>query len=384
MNLRGGCFRLCVLFVAGLVLIGCTGTDRLFNAMDVDVAATDGSGNPTELLITDLGKDWFACGGDSKIIRVNLSGDILWAFDQDTYVIDGAHNADLNLSEDQMIISDFCNDRVLVIEYPLGDIIWDSSADCPELNLIGPNDANFLGDGIEDGNILVTLRYEHWVVEVNPSNCNGVPDDGEIAWSWGVRGDPRTDNDPGDPDRLLGPHNADMLPNGNVIIADAGVPAVGADGRVIEIDYASKQIAWIYRGRNDCTVKGVPGMKCPALGWARDSDVECDNPACDTGMVVIPAIHQTVGVLRDLNEAPPPGESIPRGREVPYQVQVGEGFAYDSDLVPQWDDDDNNGLGFFLVSNHGPNVSGGNWVRVVPVDADAFDPDRDWELRGVQ
>jgi hypothetical protein len=173
------------------------------------------------------------------------------------------------------------------------------------------------------------------------------------------------------------------LPNGNVIIADSGTPVVGLGGRVIEVDYASGQIAWIYAGRNDCTVKGVPGTKCPALGWARDADVECDDPACDTGMVVVTGIHQSVGILRDLNEAPPSGESIPRGREVPYQVQVGEGFCYDTDLIPRWNDDDNQGLGFFLVSNHGP-ATLGNWVRVVPVDADAYDPARDWELLGLQ
>jgi len=381
MHLRGGCFRPPVLFLAALVLIGCNARERLFNPMDVDVAATDGSGNPTELLITDLGKDWFACGGDSKIIRVNLSGDILWAFDQGAYAIDGAHNADLNLSENQMIISDDCNDRVVVIDYPDGNIVWDSSVECPELNLQGPNDANFLGDGIDDGNILVTLRDEHWVVEVDPSHCNGVPDDGEIVWDFGVRGDSRPEQALDDPDRLLMPHNADWLPNGNVIIADGGIPLLLPAGRVIEIDYVSRQIAWIYRGRKDCIVKGVPGMTCPALGWARDADVECDDPACDTGMVVLTGIHQSVGILRDLNEAPPPGESIPRGREVPYKVQVGEGFCYDTDLVPRWNGDDNQGQGFFLVSNHGP-APGGNWLRVVPVDADAFDPGRDWELRG--
>jgi hypothetical protein len=282
-----------------------------------------------------------------------------------------------------MIISDDCNSRVLVIDYPDGNIIWDSSVDCPEMNLQRPNDANFLGDGIDDGNILVTLRDEHWVVEVDPSHCNGVPDDGEIVWDFGVRGDSRSDQALDDPDRLLMPHNADSLPNGNVIIADGGTPVLGAAGRVIEIDYASKQIAWIYRGRKDCTVKGVPGMACPGLGWARDADVECDNPACNTGMVVITGIHQSLGVLRDLNEAPPPGESIPRGREVVYQVQVGEGFCYDTDLVPRWNGDDNGGLGFFLVSNHGP-APAGNWLRVVPVQADAFDPDRDWELRGTR
>jgi hypothetical protein len=352
--------------------------------MDVDVAATDGSGNPTELFITDLGKDWFACGGDSKIIRVDLSGDILWAFDQDEYAIDGAHNADLNAAGDQMIISDYCNDRVLVIDYPNGDIIWDSSADCPELVMDGPNDANFLGTGINpgEGNILVTVYWDHWVAEVDPAHCNGVPGDGEIAWSWGVKGVPRAAYDASDPIRLNSPHNADSLSNGNVIIADGGLMFFNS-GRIIEIDYASKQIAWIYGEALDCTLKGIPNQRCPGFDWLRDADVECADPACEQGMVVATGVDQSVGVLRDLNETPPPGESIPRGREVPYRVDLGGGFSYDTDLIPQWNDDDNGGLGFFLVGNHGP-APAGNWVRVVPVDAVSFAADGVWELRGLQ
>lgn len=378
-------YQLCALSLLGLVLIGCSGNnERVFNAMDVDVAATDVSGNPTELFITDLGTEWFACGGDSKIIRVDLSGNILWAFDQDEYVIDGAHNADLNAAGDQMIISDYCYDRVLVIDYPSGDITWDSSADCPELVIDGPNDANFLGTGINpgEGNILVTAFYDHWVAEVDPAHCNGIQGDGEIVWSWGVKGDARRPFDADDPIRLRNPHNADSLPNGNVIIADGGTAYAG-EGRIIEIDYASRQIAWIYTEDNDCTVKGIPNERCPGLNWARDADVECADPSCETGMVVITDVQQSVGVLRDLGETPPPGESIPRGREVPYQVNLGGGFSYDTDLLPRWDDDDNGGLGFFLVGNHGPSTLG-NWVRVVPVDAVSYAEDGVWELRGLQ
>jgi len=378
-------YRLCASSLLGLVLIGCSGNgERVFNAMDVDVAATDGSGNPTELFITDLGTEWFACGGDSKIIRVDLSGNILWAFDQDEYVIDGAHNADLNAAGDQMIITDYCHDRVLVIDYPNGDTIWDSSADCPELVIDGPNDVTFLGTGVNpgEGNILITVYDDHWVAEVDPAHCNGVPGDGEIVWSWGVKGDPRAQYDAADPIRLRFPHNADLLPNGNVIIADGGSAYLG-QGRIIEIDYASRQIAWIYAEANDCTVRGVSNLRCPGFNWARDADVDCADPACETGMVVVTDVQQSLGVLRDLSETPPPGESIPRGREVPYQVDLGGGFTYDTDLIPQWNDDDNGGLGFFLVGNHGP-ATVGNWVRVVPVDAVSFAADGVWELRGLQ
>jgi hypothetical protein len=369
------------------MLVGCTSNyERLWNAMDVDVAATDGSGNPTEIFITDLGSEWFACsqGQNSKIIRVDLSGNILWEFDQYGDELDGAHNADLNDLEDQMIISDDCNDRVLVIDYPDGNIIWDSSIDCPELDLNGPDDANFLGQGIlpGQGNLLITLRDDHWVIEVDPTLCdNGIPDD-EIVWSFGEKGVPRGYKDVLDPDRMRFPYNADSLPNGNVMIADGGTAVFGF-GRMIEIDYTSRQIVWIYRGGRDCTIKGVPNQDCPGLGWARDADVECGDPACDTGMVFVTGMHVSLGVLRDLTAPPLPGESIPRGRELIYEVQHPEGFCYDTDTVPQWDDDDNGGQGFFLVSNHGPDQIG-NWVLVVPVDATYSGTESVWRLDGLR
>ena len=368
--------------LVALLLTGCDGGGPLFNALDVEVAATDGSGNPTEILITDLGAEWFTCSQPqgSKIIRVDLAGNILWEFDQYGDVLNGAHNADLNATEDQMIISDYCNDRVLVIDHPEGNIIWESSVDCPELTLNGPNDANFLGGGISQGNILITVQDDHWVLEVDPSLCNGVPDDGEIVWSFGAQGAPRAPEDIDDPDRLRFPHNADSLPNGNVIIADAA-KAFTDEGRVIEIDYASKRIAWIYRANPDCIIKGIPDIWCPGLNWARDADVECEDPACTRGTVVVTGIHQSVGVLRDLTEPPPPGESIPRGREVVFQVQHPQGFCYDTDFVPRWDDDDNEGLGFFLVSNQGPSLLG-NWVLTVPVDVSFSETNNVWQLYG--
>ena len=384
MGMRIWYLSVIVCVLGGTLLVGCP--ERVFNAMDVDVAAVDGSGNPTEIFITDLGSNT-ACeaGVDSKILRVDLDGNVLWTFDAAAGALQGAHNADLNEAGDQMIISDSCNHRVLVISYPAGDILWDSSTDCPELGLTFPNDANFLGNGWQD-HLLITVHDDQWVIEVDPLVCNGdgIRDEGEIVWSFGAEGEGRIVWDVDDKIRLLNPHNADILPNGNIIIADSGLDVVGPS-RVIEvdIDYPGEpnKIVWAYKPLGDCTIKGVPDQACPALTWGRDADVECGDPACDTGMVIVTGLHQTVGVERDLSEAPPPGEEYTRGRVVAYQVQHGVGFCYDSDKIQQWDGGTNGGLGYFLVSNHGP-LTFGSWVRVVPVGAFASDAEYIWQLQG--
>jgi len=360
------------LILVAILLIGCGNGERVFNALDVDVFATE-SGNPTELLITDMGKEVLACGEeqDSKIIQVNLAGEILWDFDTDTDMLDGAHNADL--SGDDMIISDTCHNRVLVISYSNKELLWDSSVQCPGLNLNGPNDANLLGAGL-NGNMLITVRDSHWVIEVNPQSC-------EIVWSFGMEDTPRALLDYDDPDRLRYPHNADRLPNGNTIVSDSGNPVTGPS-RIIEVD-PEKNIVWSYKHATDCTIEGIPDQNCPGLLWARDADVQCEGSLCETGQVVVTGIHQTVVVTRDLNEPPKEGESEPRGTEIQYRVEHGVGFCYDTDKIAQWGGDPNGGNGFLLVTNHGPLVFG-SWIRVVPIDAASSDHESVWELRGLQ
>ncbi len=97
--------------------------------------------------------------------------------------------------------------------------------------------------------------------------------------------------------------------------------------------------------------------------------------------VLLTGIHQSVVVLRDLDEEPPQGESAPRGRTVVHQIQHGAGFFYDSDAIPQWQGETSGGIGYLLVSNHGP-LDFGRWIHVVRPDA--WDSEVDWSLRTLQ
>jgi hypothetical protein len=359
-----------------LFLSGCPTPVDFFYPMDVDGVAIDGDGNPTQLLITDHGSDLPDLGWqDSRVTLVDLSGAVLWEFDNGSMALNNAHNADFHESGDRMIISDTGNDRVIILGYPDRTVLWDSKVDCPELSLDFPNDANFL----ENGNLLITLRDAHMIIEVNPDLCNGVPD-GEIVWSFGEEGVPRGESDYDDPYHLNGPHNADYLPNGNIIVADSG--PMFATSRVIEIDpddpLQPNRIVWIYQQRNDCVLKGSDNSTCPGLYWCRDADVTCSDPTCNTGTVVLTGMHQSVAVLRNLSEAPPPGESIPRGTIVPYRVHHSAGYCYDSDWIPQWEGNNNRGKGFFLVSNHGPTPL--MFVKVVEIDAQHDYDGLAWQL----
>jgi hypothetical protein len=364
---------LLALILVSFVFTACTSLKRVFNALGVAVAATDVEGKPTEILITDMGTDFMPCTegqrNDSKIIVVDLAGNIVWSFDEGSYALNGAHTTEFNAARDRITIADTCNDRVLIVTYPGGEIQWDSTTACPELDLSNPNDTNFL----ENGNLLITDRENHWVIEVDPTDCS-------IDWSFGVKGVRRGAEDFDDPWHLYKPHNVDRLPNGNTIISDSGEWLVGPS-RIIEVDPGG-QIVWRYTREDDCTLRG--GMvECLALQWARDAEVECTDPSCSQGIVYVTGIHQSVGVLRDLNEEPPPGEDWPRGRTLEYRIDHSEGMCYDGDRLQQWQGDTNQGLGFLLVSNHGP-WDLGSWVRVVPIDAWFSEYESVWQIAGLQ
>jgi hypothetical protein len=77
------------------------------------------------------------------------------------------------------------------------------------------------------GNLLVTLRHQNSVIVVDAKEKR-------LVWSWGQG-------------ELLGPHDANVLPNGNLLIFDNGLTRDWS--RVIELDPLSEEIVWEYPRR---------------------------------------------------------------------------------------------------------------------------------------
>ena len=77
-------------------------------------------------------------------------------------------------------------------------------------------------------NVLVTMRAQNAVVLIHwPTR--------RIVWSWGHG-------------ELVAPHDAHLLPNGNILIFDNG--NAKRRSRVVELDPLAKQIVWEYKGHD--------------------------------------------------------------------------------------------------------------------------------------
>ncbi len=80
------------------------------------------------------------------------------------------------------------------------------------------------------GNVIVTLRHQDVVVIVDPTRE-------EAVWHWGQG-------------VLSGPHHAQVLASGNLLIFDNGLGPHRQWSRVIELDPLTKEIVWEYSAPN--------------------------------------------------------------------------------------------------------------------------------------
>jgi hypothetical protein len=78
------------------------------------------------------------------------------------------------------------------------------------------------------GNVLVSIRHQDTLMIVDWENRR-------VVWAWGQG-------------RISGPHDASMLPNGNILAFDNGLSRGWS--RVIEIDPLSMDVVWSYRAEN--------------------------------------------------------------------------------------------------------------------------------------
>ena len=76
------------------------------------------------------------------------------------------------------------------------------------------------------GNVLVTSRLQNAIAVIDWST-------NRLVWAWG-------------PGELIGPHDASVLENGNILLLDNGDKARGWS-RVVELDPIAKKIVWSYR-----------------------------------------------------------------------------------------------------------------------------------------
>ncbi len=76
-----------------------------------------------------------------------------------------------------------------------------------------------------EGNLLVCFRHQNRIAVVNPATK-------ELVWTWGEG-------------ELLGPHDASLLPSGNILIFDNGLGRGWS--RVVELDPRKPEIVWQYK-----------------------------------------------------------------------------------------------------------------------------------------
>ena len=201
-----------------------------------------------------------------------------------------AHHAEF--LDNEMIIADTDNYRVLIAEARNGiysenpdfQVVWNSRTDGGRV-LHYPNDANFLSNG----NILITERDMHRVIEINR-------DTGEIEWQFGVTGVRGSDDS-----HLDGPHNADRLPNGNTILSDSW------NNRILEVD-PEGTVVWEF------SREGLD-----SLNWPRDADV------LDNDNVLI--TDSLTGRVMEVNRG---GETLWEYREDIIATQIA---PYEADLL---------------------------------------------------
>ena len=179
-------------------------------------------------LITDAGNE---LGEGSKIIEINSSGDTVWSYEENLFF---AHSAE-RLTNGNTLITDTGNNRLLLVSYT-GCLEFDSSdwnnssgrmSDGSRFNY--PNDAH----EINPGNYLVTDRNNDRALIVNK--------DGKISRIIFH-------------DLIKQPHNADLLSNGNILIASSAL------NEVIELN-TNGDVIWRYGS-----------SKLTPLSFPRDAD----------------------------------------------------------------------------------------------------------------
>jgi hypothetical protein len=157
--------------------------------------------------------------GNNRVMEIGReTGNVLWYYG-DPNGLEGSGNNQLTSpadavkipGQDKYIIADRGNDRVIIVTRDPNRVIWQIGPD----SLNSPVDVEYVGATNE---ILVTDRGNNRVFLVNV-------DTKQITWQFGKQDGSAGSGREG----LNAPEDADYLPNGHIIIADAG------NNRVVEV-----------------------------------------------------------------------------------------------------------------------------------------------------
>ena len=122
----------------------------------------------------------------------------------------------------------------------------------PQVDWIHSNTAEFMRyPQLEDrhplyasGNVLVTSRLQNAIAVIDWET-------NRLVWVWG-------------PGELIGPHDASVLENGNILLLDNGDKERGWS-RVVELDPIAKKIVWSYRAPSPSDFFTVARGSCQRL-----------------------------------------------------------------------------------------------------------------------
>ncbi len=137
-------------------------------------------------------------------------------------------------AEGNLLISDQFNNRAVEVDPESRTIVWSFGSGNPSLcnpgpgAIIGPNDAERLGDGL-------TLLAGTGIPGCADNRVIVVTHHGDIVWQYGQAGIAGSG-----PNQLNVPVFAIQLPNRNIMVVDQ------SNNRVIEVDRFSRSIVWSY------------------------------------------------------------------------------------------------------------------------------------------
>ncbi|MFX0132728.1 MAG: DUF1349 domain-containing protein [Candidatus Hodarchaeota archaeon] len=196
----------------------------------------------------------------SDVVEINSNGEVIWSY-RPPDEFKAMHDAD-RLPNGNIICADTVNDRVLEVNISTNEIVWSwyasdhfiiNETTCYPYDWAHLNDV----DRLPNGNTLISLRnlFNGTVIEVDPV--------GNIVWQT--------------PQGLLyGQHNPDKLINGNMIIADS------MNKRIIEINTSTYNIVWEYNYN---------------LTWPRDADLLPNGNILITDKLQIIEVNRTKDIV---------------------------------------------------------------------------------------